>query len=233
MRLLRLRCVLTATSHGNLAKEAEEFCMSSLKKLIAAGIIGTSIAAPATAQYQPYPQDQQSYPQQYPEDQQGYPQEDQSYPPDEQSNPQYQQYPQAYPNYGYGQDYNDPVGAMIDQLLGGDYDVADRAAVRQCAIAAMAQAQGQYEGYSGYNSDPQYDRYGTNFRVTAITGIDRRPGGVRVRGRLSTGYGSDYRGSYGEYRQGYNREDLSFRCNVDYRGAVTNVRVDQSDDEND
>jgi hypothetical protein len=205
--------------------------MSSLAKLIPAGIVATAIAAPAPAQYQPYPQDQQTYPQyqQYPQDQESYPQDEQPYPQGEQSYPQYQQYPQAYPGYGYGQTYNDPVGAMIDQLLGGGYGVADRAAVRQCAIAAMAQAQGQYGGYGGYDGYQQDRQYGSGFRVTAITGIERRSDGLRVRGRISSGYG----GVYGEYGQAYDRGNLSFRCNVDYRGAVTNIRLDQSDDDND
>ena len=37
----------------------------------------------------------------------------------------------------------------------------------------------------------------------------------------SGGYG----GSYGHQNRTYATGDLSFRCNVDYRGQVTNVRI--------
>ena len=32
-------------------------------------------------------------------------------------------------------------------------------------------------------------------------------------------------GQYGYQNRGYGAAKLSFRCNVDYRGAVTNVRI--------
>ena len=57
-----------------------------------------------------------------------------------------------------------------------------------------------------------------NIRVTAITDVERRSNYLRVEGLLDTGrYGYDPR---------YTRTgDLSFRCNVDYRGYVTGLRV--------
>lgn len=217
--------------------------MSSVAKLIATGAFVAGIAAPAAAQYQPYPVDTQSYPQdtqQYPQDEQSYPQYEPQYPSEsdnpqeEEQYPQYQQpysypqYPQNYPGYGYGQTYNDPVGAIVDQLLGRGYSVSDRSAVRQCATAAIAQAQGQFGGGAGdYSRDEQYGSYGSSLRLTAITSVERRSDGLEVRGELSTGdelYG-------GEYNQAYNPGDLSFRCNVDYRGVVTDVRLRQGSDE--
>jgi hypothetical protein len=169
-----------------------------------------AFAAPAAAQY--------PYPQQYP--QQGYP---------------VQTYPYPGQQYGYGQQgysTGNPVTDIIDQLLGNRYNVTDRQAVRQCARAAMSQASAQYGGgYGGYGN---YNRYGYNqqqygsFRVTAITGVERRSNGLRVTGLLGPG------GRYGGYgNQGYNgyngyagaSGDLSFRCNVDYAGNVTGVRV--------
>jgi hypothetical protein len=44
------------------------------------------------------------------------------------------------------------------------------------------------------------------------------------------GSGGNYRGgqygnAYGYRNQAYAQGDVSFRCNVDYRGAVTNVRI--------
>jgi hypothetical protein len=48
-----------------------------------------------------------------------------------------------------------------------------------------------------------------------------------VSGLLSSGrgYGSGYGGQYGYQNRGYSQGDLSFRCNVDYRGAVTGLRI--------
>lgn len=187
------------------------------------------VAAPAAAQYYP-----QTYPSQY-----------------------QQQYQQQYPGYGYGQGYGqqgygyqqpyaqNPIGQIIDQLLGNRYSVTERTAVSRCASAAVAQAQSQYgggynghNGYNGYSDqgdNDQGDNQGYNrgyrgqgygaLRVTAITEVQRRSNGLRVSGLLSQS------GGYGGYNQGYgnqgygNRGDLSFRCDVGYNGAVTGVRV--------
>jgi len=160
------------------------------------------LAAPLAAQY-PYPQ---PYPPQYPQ----------------------QTYPQPYPGqpgygYGYQQGYGGQgaIGQIIDQLLGNRYNVTDRQAVRQCAQAAMSQASAQFGGNAyggGYNRG-----YGS-FRVTSISDVQRRSNGLRVSGTMSSGggyqnqaYGYGSRGGYGTA--------LSFRCNVDYRGAVTGLRV--------
>ena len=187
----------------------------------AAAAIGAA-AAPAAAQYgQPYP-----YPQQVP----------QPYP----GQPGYgygQPYGYAQP-YGYGQGYaQSPVDQIINQLLGNRYNVTDRQAVSRCASAAMTQASAQYG--SGYGAqDPRYgQQYGQGYnrypplRVTSITDVQRRNNVLRVTGTLSSGYGGPYGGQYGGQQayqdRGYG--DLSFRCNVDYRGAVTNIRISRSD----
>jgi len=195
--------------------------------LAAAAAIG-ALAAPAAAQY--YTQ-QPTYPQQYP-----------------------QQYPQAYPQqaypgtqYGYG--YNqgttgNPVTDIIDSLLGTRYNVTDRQAVRQCANAARAQAAQQgYGGYNngyggGYNNGYARQAYGAgSLRVTSITEVQRRSNGLRVSGTLGSGagyngqYGSQYGNQYANQYQnrGYGSAEFSFRCNVDYRGAVTGLRVRPAD----
>jgi hypothetical protein len=163
--------------------------------LAAAAAIGAvAVSAPASAQYQ------QSY--QYPQYQQPY----------------QQPYAQPYQGYGqaYGQGYaQNPVGAIIDQLLGNRYNVTDRQAVSQCASAAMAQAGAQYGGYRG----------GGGLRVTSITDVQRRNNGLRVSGLMSSGYGGQYGYQNGYQNRGYAAQQLSFRCNVDYRGAVTNIRI--------
>jgi hypothetical protein len=134
-----------------------------------------------------------------------------------------QYYGQPYPPGYYGN--QGTIGAIIDSLLGNRYSVTDRGAVRQCAQAAVNQAYAQYGQYNqyGYNpyggyNQPYGGNYGMNIRVTAITDVDRRSNGLRVEGLLDTGrFGYDSR---------YTRSgDLTFRCNVDWRGYVTNVRV--------
>jgi hypothetical protein len=174
------------------------------KYLAGAAALG-ALASPAAAQYYP----QQPYQQQY-------------------QQPYQQQYQQPYAQgYAYGQQgYNqNPIGAIIDSLLGNRYNVTDRQAVSRCASAAVAQAQSQYGGrYNGYGNNG-YNRYqgqgynnGMALRVTSITDVQRRNNGLRVSGMLSPG------GSYNHgYNQGYGQ--LSFRCNVDYNGAVSGVRI--------
>lgn len=212
MRLFRLRSVYTPGSGFSGARKG--LLMTAFSRLVTFAIAG-AISAPLAAQYYPQP---------------GYP-----------GNPGYPgyQYPGSqYPNqpYGYGQD---AIGQMIDQLLGNRYNVSDRQAVHQCARAAVNQARYEYRGGGydpryGYNQAPGYDpRYGYNqgiarpsMRVTAITEVQRRSYGVRVRGLLDTGYSAQ---PYGYQNRGYGYGDLNFRCDVDYRGTVTNVRVNRND----
>ena len=185
--------------------------MTRITKYLAAAAALGALAAPAAAQY-PYPQ---PYPQTYPG------------------------YPQGYPGYpGYpGQPYG---GTVVDQvigsLLGNRYNVTDRTAISRCASAAMVQAQNQYRGY-GYNQGYQQG-YGYQqgfaqpaMRVTAITDVERRSNGLRVRGLIDSGFGG-YGGGYGQYgyqNQAYASGDLTFRCNVAYTGQVTNIRISRND----
>lgn len=183
------------------------------RALIATAAI--ALAAPAAAQYQ------QPVPQPAP------------------GQPGYGYYP---PQQGYGTNpAQGGLGQIISQLLGGRYNNTDRTAVQQCASAAMAEATAQYQtrdayGQSmdgrgnGYNRGHQgygVQGYGPPMRVTAITNVERRQNGLRVSGLLesSAGYPPQSR-AYGYQNQGRAATgDLSFRCNVDYRGAVTNIRI--------
>jgi hypothetical protein len=182
--------------------------------LAAAAAIG-ALAVPAAAQstypYQSYPVEQ--VPQPYP----GQP-----------------GYGYGQPSYGYGQQgygAQNPVQQIINSLLGNRYNVSDRQAVSQCASAAMTQAAAQYgSGYGAYGQrygqqyGQGYNRYPA-MRVTAITDVQRRNSGLRVSGLMSSGYGGQYANQYGYQNRGYAQGDVSFRCNVDYRGQVTNVRI--------
>lgn len=180
--------------------------------LAAAAAIG-ALAVPAAAQTA-YPYGAQP----------SYPQYQQPYTP-QQAYPAYQQpsYGQPAYNQGYGQN---PVSTIIDSLLGNRYNVTDRQAVSQCASAAMAQAASQYGGYgngygNGYGHDAYRSGYGGGLRVTSITDVQRRSNGLQVKGLMSSGGG--YNGQY--QNRGYAGGELTFRCNVDYRGAVTNIRI--------
>jgi opacity protein-like surface antigen len=175
--------------------------MTRIAKIMAVAALAGGLAAPAAAQVyvQPYP----PYPQgTYP----GQP---------------YGTYPgQPYGGYGgqYGYGNQGVIGNIIDGLIGNRYNVSDRQAVRQCAYAAVQRAESQYRPYFG-GQPYAYQGYNGYVRVTAITDVSRRSNGrVRVRGLLDTA-----RGGYG--RGG---SDLSFRCDVDYRGVVYNVDLDRN-----
>ena len=216
--------------------------MKILSFLAASAAIG-AIATPALAQY-PYPQPQPNY--QYPQQQPGYAYPQQGY--------AYPQQGYAYPQQGYGQASQGGIGGLIAQLLGNRYTVTDRQLVAQCATAAQVQAARQYRparanaygqppygnAYGYYGQAPGYGQQ-QMARVTAITGVERRRNGLRVTGLLDSGMASPY-GAYGQQgyaqpgygNQGYNpaygnpygnQADLGFRCTVDQRGVVTNVRL--------
>ena len=199
--------------------------MRMIHFLAAAAAVG-GVSAPLTAQssypYQNFPV-QQPVPQPYP-GQPGYGY-NQGY--------AYGQQGYAYGQQGYAQN---PVQQIIDQLLGNRYNVSDRTAISQCAGAAVTQAQAQYGGYNSRYGQSYGQPYGAlaygyanSMRVTAITDVQRRNSGLRVKGLMSSGYAGNYGNQYG-YNQGrnYAAGDLTFRCNVDYRGAVTNVRISRN-----
>ena len=199
--------------------------------LVAASAATAAFAIPAAAQT-PYPYPQPPYGQPVP----------QPYP----GQPGYAYGQQGYGQPGYGQ--QNPLGSIIDSLLGNRYNVTDRTAVTQCANAVMADAGRRYGGYGQYGQyGQQYGQYGQQYgqgygynnrmRVTAITEVQRRKNGLRVRGLIDSGmnrYGGGY-GQQGYGQQGYGNgnaygmADLKFRCTVDYRGAVTDIRVDRND----
>jgi len=178
--------------------------MSRFASLLAAAALAGSAAAPAAAQYYPpqYPQPVPSYP--YPQPSPG------------------PAYPYPYLDQTYGANQG-AIGAIIDSLIGNRYNVSDRQAIRQCAFAAVQRAQNGYPG--GYQPYPGYNNF---IRVTAITDVQRRSSSVRVRGMLGRGRFNaqpyDPRYGYG-YGGGYGGGEVSFRCDVDYRGYVRNLRL--------
>ncbi|MDQ3077708.1 MAG: hypothetical protein M3Q83_02575 [Pseudomonadota bacterium] len=127
---------------------------------------------------------------------------------------------QYYPNQGYGYNNNGGVlGAIVNSVIGGN-QYGHRAgnsqyAVAQCARAVEARIGGNRYGGYGYNQG--YARG----RVLGVTQVEQRRNGLRVRGVASSGQGYGY---------GYNsggQADLNFRCNIDYRGRITDIDLDR------
>jgi len=130
---------------------------------------------------------------------------------------------QYYPNYGYGYNNQGVVGAIVNSVVGGgygNYGGNDRFAIDQCSRAVQARLGGGYGGYSGYGYNNGYG----GGRVVAITRVERRNSGVRVRGVATFGGRGGYGGGYG-YNNG--AADLSFSCKVDYRGRITDLDLDR------
>lgn len=181
--------------------------MKLLPTLAAIGAFG-AIAAPAAAQYYPQPNyPQPSYPQ--PNYQPNYPQPGYGYP---------------QPGYGTGNPITDGI---INQITGNRYAVNDRQAIARCVSAAQAQFGNSYRNnayaYNQYGQRWNYNpSYQVNARVTAVTRVERRNWGVKVNGLMSSGLPFG-----GGYNQANAMSDLSFRCDVNYNGAVTNLRVNR------
>ncbi|MGI8705404.1 MAG: hypothetical protein ACR2JJ_06370 [Sphingomicrobium sp.] len=111
---------------------------------------------------------------------------------------------------------------VIDGLLGNRHRGVDRRAVHRCANAAVDQASRQY-GPRGQRARDRRD-FRPQMRVTEITDVDRRSAGLRVRGEIDSGLLFAQRGNRRNARVG----DLRFRCNIDNRGRITDVRVDRN-----
>jgi hypothetical protein len=136
----------------------------------------------------------------------------------------------GYPGYGYG---GNPVGQVINQVLGGGYGnygygANSQVAVNQCVNAVQARftggygnygGQGAYGGYSYYPYENSYPRG----RVLGISRVEPRSGGgLTVRGVASSG-------RYGGYGYGGQPQiDLTFKCKTDYRGFITDVDIDRA-----
>jgi hypothetical protein len=147
-----------------------------------------------------------------------------------------------------------PIREIVDQQLGTRYGASDKEAVARCVTAALAQGAILYgvngyagtDGYAGYAGVyrpgavgvPGFPGIATTMRVSAITDVQRRSDGMRVKGLIDSGV--DYRGGYsssayqgvGAGGQPYaNRHptnnDLAFRCNLDPAGLVSSLHVER------
>ena len=147
-----------------------------------------------------------------------------------------------------------PIRQVVDQQLGARYGASDKEAVARCATAALAEGAILYgvngyagtDGYAGYAGAyrpgeagvPGFPGIVTKMRVSAITAVQRRSDGMRVKGLIDSGV--DYLGGYGgEAYQGTgpggqayatrypSNNDLVFRCNLDTAGLVSSLHVER------
>ena len=120
----------------------------------------------------------------------------------------YQQNPYGYANRGYNNyGYNNYAYGMNTQV-----------AAQQCTAAVQNRLYTR-NGIGGVLG-ALVGSYGSQGRVLSITRVTPNNGYTRVRGLASSGR---YAGGYG----GYGAADLSFRCDVDYRGYVRNVDINR------
>jgi hypothetical protein len=147
-----------------------------------------------------------------------------------------------------------PIRQIVDQQLGVRYAASEREAVARCATAALAEGAILYgvngfagtDGYAGYVGAfrpgapgvPGFPGVATTMSVSAITDVQRRWDGMRVKGLIDSGV--VYRGGYGgeayqgtgaggqPYATGHpSNNDLTFRCNLDTAGLVTSMHVER------
>ena len=129
---------------------------------------------------------------------------------------------QYYPGYGYqgyGYGGGNVVGQVLNQVLGGgygyngySYGANSQVAVNQC-MGAVQQRLGGYNGYGAYGGGYGY----ANGRVLGVSRVEPRSnGGLTVRGVASSG----------RYGYGNGAPDLTFKCKVDYRGAISDIDID-------
>jgi hypothetical protein len=137
--------------------------------------------------------------------------------------------------YGYGSGGNSQVAvqrcaAAVEQRINRDY-------------RSRSGAYGGYGGYGGYANNGYAAGSG---RVLGVTSVERRSNnGLRVRGVATAnayagGYGGQYGGQYGGGYGGYGgygayggyapqqTGELTFKCNIDYRGYITDIDVNRN-----
>lgn len=127
----------------------------------------------------------------------------------------YAQSPYAQSPYAYGYGYNNT--AYMTQV-----------ATQRCTAAVQNRLQSR-TGLTGVVAAllgaPQ-----AQARVLSVTQVTPRSGTVRVRGLAASGRYAGYSpwgmGAYGAVGYGY-QPDLTFKCDVDYRGRIRDVDIDR------
>lgn len=133
---------------------------------------------------------------------------------------------QYYPPYGnaYGYGYADPYG----HAYGYRHQQAANMAVQQCSAAVQQRL--SMRGRTSILGSLFGLNTRTQGRVLSVTRVDPNRTSVRVRGIASSGRMAAYNpygvGYYGTLGANYApAADLSFKCDVDYRGFVRDVDI--------
>ena len=134
----------------------------------------------------------------------------------------------AAAQYPYG--YANPYGNAYGYNNGYAYNNASARATQQCTAAVQARLanrvgiQGILGAVLGANTETG--------RVLSVTRVTPNRSSVRVRGLATSGrmaynnYGPYGVGAYGAVGYAY-QPDLSFKCDVDYRGYVRDVDINR------
>lgn len=136
--------------------------------------------------------------------------------------------PQQQYGYGYGypaQQYGYSYGAPYGQAYGYQQNATAGAAQRcSAAVQQRLQTRGGLTSILGAILGAR----ATGGRVLQVTDVRPRRNMVRVRGLANSGanYGAYGVGAYGAVGYGY-QPDLSFRCDVDYRGYVRDIDINR------
>ncbi len=142
--------------------------------------------------------------------------------------------PSAAQYYGYAQPYGytQPYGYAQPY---GYTTMNTNAAAQQCTSAVQNRLYARTtNGVGGIIGSIFGLSSGTNARVLSVTRVTPTSTGVRVRGLASSGrvayngYSPYGVGAYGALGYGYNQAaDLSFKCDVDYRGYIRDIDINR------
>ena len=127
----------------------------------------------------------------------------------------------------YSQPYRSAYGAPYGNAYGYGYNNASTTAAAQRCSAAVQQRLSTRTGVAGILGAVLGART-VGGRVLQVTQVNPNRSSIRVRGLASSGtnmgpYGA---GAYGAYGMAY-QPDLSFKCDVDYRGYVRDIDINR------
>ena len=116
-----------------------------------------------------------------------------------------------------------PATSQIHSFARGHVDT--RVAAERCSAAVQHQLSNR-QGVRGFGGQHVYGR------VLTVIQVDPRRRFVRVRGLAASdrvAFGPYNYGAYGAvgYAQANQIADISFRCDVDYRGRVSNIELNR------
>ena len=135
---------------------------------------------------------------------------------------------QYYPGYGYGTQYGSPYGNAYGYQANNTNVLAQRctAAVQQRLYTRTTRGTG-ISGILGAILGANVQAQG---RVLNVTQVTPNRSTLRVRGLATSGRQTAYNpygvGYYGSTAYGY-RPDLSFKCDIDYRGYIRDIDINR------